>query len=292
MSYTSRLNHALQDAPVFTFYRDSRYCIFSDCHRGDGSSNDNLLKNESLYISALKYYDTNGFTYIELGDGDELWENRNMESIVEVHNQVFCLFSSFHAGKRLIMLYGNHDMVKRNPCFAKRYCSSCFCAKNCCRCTLFPNLVFYESIILEPANHKYRLYLTHGHQADFWNSTAWRINRFLVRYIWKPLEHYGVLDPTSAAKNYHHKNLIEKKLESYAKKENITLITGHTHRPRLLNTEPFFINTGSCVHPYSVTCLELQNDTLSLVKWTYDTKTDRTLYVKRELLSQVQLFPY
>lgn len=289
MTYTSRLNHALQNAPVCTIARSSRYCIFSDCHRGNGSANDNLLRNESLYISALKYYYTNGFTYIELGDGDELWENRSMDSILEVHNQIFCLLSSFYDEKRLIMLYGNHDMVKRQPDFSARFCSSCFCVRTCCQRTLFPNLIFYEGVILESCSPAYCLYLTHGHQADFWNSTAWRLNRFLVRYVWKPLEYYGVLDPTSAAKNYHHKNKIEKRLASYAEKKEIILVTGHTHRPRLLPNDPFYINTGSCVHPYSVTCLELLNDTLTLVKWTYDTKADRSLYVKRELLSQISL---
>ena len=33
------------------------------------------------------------FTYIELGDGDELWENRSMKQIIEAHGDVFSLLS-------------------------------------------------------------------------------------------------------------------------------------------------------------------------------------------------------
>lgn len=55
-----------------------------------------------------------------------------------------------------------------------------------------------------------------------------------------PLEHFGVSDPTNAARNYHHKDFIER-------------------------------------------CL-------SLVKWSYETTPDRTLYVNREILEQVELF--
>ena len=53
--------------------------------------------------------------------------------------------------------------------------------------------------------------MTHGHQASLMNSTLWQVNRFLVRYVWKPLEQIGVLDPTSAAKNYSAKQRTERR---------------------------------------------------------------------------------
>lgn len=65
----------------------------SDCHRGIGTSSDNFLKNQHLFFAALKYYYKRGYTYIELGDGDELWENRSMKNIVEVHDEVFEMFA-------------------------------------------------------------------------------------------------------------------------------------------------------------------------------------------------------
>lgn len=96
MSVSSRLDHAFQNAPVLPLSNHSRYVLMSDCHRGMGNSSDNFLKNQHLYFAALEHYYRQGFTYIELGDGDELWENRNMKNIIDVHNNVFWLFKQFH----------------------------------------------------------------------------------------------------------------------------------------------------------------------------------------------------
>jgi hypothetical protein len=46
--------------------------VMSDMHRGDGSSADDFAKNSLIYRCALTHYLENGFTYIELGDAEEL----------------------------------------------------------------------------------------------------------------------------------------------------------------------------------------------------------------------------
>lgn len=289
MSYFSRLSQAFKNAPILPLNMCSRYAIISDCHRGSGNSNDNFLKNENLYYTALSHYYERGFTYIELGDGDELWENRQMSQIIEIHNNVFWLLSLFYQKNRLYMIYGNHDMEKKKRGYSNSVCASYFCTDAQCIRPLFPELTFYEGIILENPCHDYRLFLTHGHQADFFNSTLWKLNRFLVRYVWKPLERFGMLDPTSAAKNYTHKDRIEQRLSHYAENERMPLLTGHTHRPYLNPDSPYYINTGSCVHPRCITCIEIEQGIITLVKWTLSVKKDRTLYVSREILSQSPL---
>lgn len=284
-----RLKKAFDSAPVLPLSRNSRYLLISDCHRGDGTSNDNFLKNQNLYFTALKYYYQSGFTYIELGDGDELWENRKMSRIIEIHNNVFWLLSLFYKQNRLYLLYGNHDMEKRKPGYSDSICSEYFCTQSQCMQPLFPGLTFYEGLILENCGSCQKLFLTHGHQADFLNSALWKQARFLVRYLWRPLEHIGILDPTSAAKNYTCKEKVEKRLAHFASKEGICLVCGHTHRSMLNQESPYYINTGSCVHPRCITCIEVEGFQLTLVKWTLDTKRDRNLYVSREVLSQLQL---
>ena len=97
MSADRRLNSAFAKAPVLPLSYTSRYVLFSDCHRGCGTHNDNFLKNQNIYFAALKYYYSHGYTYIELGDGDELWENRSFDAIKSIHNNTFWLFSSFWA---------------------------------------------------------------------------------------------------------------------------------------------------------------------------------------------------
>lgn len=288
MSYSSRLTRAFRGAPVLPLGPCSRYVLISDCHRGNGTWGDNFLKNQNLYFTALKHYYSQGFTYIELGDGDELWENRRMGQIIEIHSNVFWLLSLFYRQGRLYLLYGNHDMEKKRPGYSDQVCGSFFCTDSQCHQPLFPGLTFYEGVILEQCGQGQRLYLTHGHQADPLNSTFWKLARFLVRYFWQPLEHFGVLDPTSAAKNYTHQDQVERRLSDYAQKTGHILITGHTHRPRLSADTPYF-NTGSCVHPRCITCLEIAGDRLTLVKWACDTRKDNTLYVNREVLSQIKL---
>lgn len=284
MSFHSRISHSFDSAPILPLKRSSRYVLFSDCHRGCGNTNDNFLKNQHLYYSALQHYYQQGFTYIELGDGDELWENRKMEQIIEVHNTVFALMTKFAERNRMYLIYGNHDMEKKKMNYSRRHCSSYFCTDTQQIQSLFPEMPYYSGIILENSNGL-RLYLTHGHQADLLNSVFWRLSRFLVRYVWKPLEHTGVLDPTSAAKNNRRKNRTEKRLSAWAESQHEILITGHTHRPRLEAFDSHYFNTGSCVHPSCITCIEIQNLNLTLCKWTVSTYPNHTLYVSREVLA-------
>mgnify|MGYP000394021168 CR=1 FL=1 len=74
MGYETRISKAFEGALKLPLSDNSKYVLFSDCHRGVGTSNDNFLKNQHLYFAALQHYYQNNFTYIELGDGDELWE--------------------------------------------------------------------------------------------------------------------------------------------------------------------------------------------------------------------------
>ncbi|MBE5869588.1 MAG: serine/threonine protein phosphatase [Lachnospiraceae bacterium] len=277
MSYYSRLQKAFEGAIRLPLNHQTKYVLFSDCHRGTGTSNDNFLKNQTLHLATLQYYFKTGYTYIELGDGDELWENRCMEQIIEAHNDIFRLLSLYDRHKRLYMLYGNHDMVKKNTSYTAKPCTQ----------TLFADMKFHESIILEnnTSQSARDIYLTHGHQADLLNSVFWRFARFLVRYVWKPLEYFGVMDPTSAAKNYTRKQKTELRLQDFAEKEGHIIITGHTHRPVLSETDSFYCNCGSCVHPYSITCIEIERMHISLAKWALAVRSDMSLYVAREILA-------
>lgn len=268
MSYYSRLQKAFKGALRLPLNPSTKYVLFSDCHRGTGTANDNFLKNQTLYTAALRYYHLRNFTYIENGDGDELWENRDLQTIIDSHSEVFRLLCGFYNRRRIYFLYVNHDLEKRKL-----------------KCQYFPDVQFYEGIILENSGPGKDIFLTHGHQADLLNSTFWKLSRFLVRYLWKPLERYGVSDPTSAAKNNTRKQKTELHLQKYATNENLILIAGHTHRPVLNEKDLSYCNCGSCVHPYSITCIEIEHMHISLIKWTLSSRPDMILFVSREMLS-------
>lgn len=275
----------MNSAKELSFDDSSKIIIMSDCHRGNGSWGDNFLINQNLFFAALTYYYEKNFTYIELGDGDELWENRKMEEIISVHSDAFWLMSRFHKKGRLYMLYGNHDMVKKNSNFVTSKCSSYYSECTQKHVPLFPHINITEGLVLNHLATKNKILLIHGHQADFINYDLWKLSRFLVRYLWSPLELLGMHDPTSASKNHAIKGSIEKKFRNWSKENNQMIIAGHTHRSVFPKVgEALYFNDGSCVHPRCITGIEIEDGSISLVKWALKTKKDRTLYVGRTVL--------
>jgi len=284
MSMSKKFDKLLRSCPVIFFDNNDKFILMSDCHRGNGSHSDTFLKNQHLFYSALEYYYKNGFSYIELGDGDELWGNKNFEQILEVHADIFLLMSHFLKEDRLYMLYGNHDMQKKKPYIRKiKGCYYDYTQKK--ELTLLPNMQYLQALLLLNKESLKSLFLVHGHQADFFNDNLWRVSRFLVRHIWKPLENIGLLDPTSAAKNYKQQQKIEKKISDWAKKRKQLTVTGHTHRPSLPQPKSsFYFNDGSCVHPRGITGIEIEKGNITLIKWLVKTKKDGIMFVGREVL--------
>ncbi|WP_298793464.1 metallophosphoesterase [uncultured Allomuricauda sp.] len=286
MSSSFRLDRAYQKAKTILFDDDSKFIFFSDCHRGDNSFADDFANNRNIYFHALSHYYRNDFQYCELGDGDELWENLHFESIFEAHKNVFQLLRKFHLENKLHMVWGNHDMVYRQKSYVDKHLSSYFEPIEDTDKELFQGITYNEALILKHKDTQQELFCTHGHQADWWNYVCWRIGRFLVRILWKPLQVVGIADPTSPAKNYKELIRIEKRIKKWILKNNLRItIAGHTHRPRFPEPGqiPFF-NDGSCVHPRSVTGIEIENGEISLIKWHISTKEDGTLQIVRVLL--------
>ena len=286
MDTHKRLSKVYESAKVIPYSSHSKFVMMSDCHRGSGNSGDNFLKNQHLYFAALNDYYKKGFTYIELGDGDELWENRDMGKIIEIHSNSFWLMSKFYNANRMYMIYGNHDIQKRDKTFLKSNFKEYYCETRKKICPLFPNIEMNEGLILENKENKdHRIFLVHGHQGDLINDTLYMVGRFLVRYLWKTLEIWGINDPTAAGKNYRKKKKVERKLMKWSKEENKILIAGHTHRPTFPEVgEIMYFNDGSCVHPRCITAIEIEKCCISLVKWSVMTREDRSMYVEREVL--------
>lgn len=285
VSFKERLDGVYQNARTIPFDSNSKLILMSDCHRGQGNAGDNFLANQAVYFGALEYYYHSGFTYIELGDGDELWENRQLKTIVEVHSDVYWMLSKFYKEGRLQLIYGNHDIVKRRAGYMDRHCGNLYCDSSRCDIPLLPGISAAEGLILKNSADKKEIFLVHGHQGDFLNDTIWPVARFLVRYVWQRLELAGFLDPTGAGRPRKAKERIEKNLASYAKERQNIIIAGHTHRPVFSSPEEgSYFNTGSCVHPRCITGIEIENNQITLIKWSVRSREDRLLSVEREVL--------
>ncbi|QNJ97207.1 metallophosphoesterase family protein [Constantimarinum furrinae] len=290
MSSQTRFSRAYKNAPRISFNDSSKFIVFSDCHRGDNSFADDFANNRNIYYHALKHYYNEGFTYCELGDGDELWENIEFKSVLEAHKNVFTLLRLFFAESRLHRLVGNHDMVYMNERYVEKNLYQYFNKVTGQDEPLFPNISFSEGLVLQHEVTGQELFMLHGHQADWMNYRGWKFNRFMVRALWRQLQVFGISDPTSPAKNYKELIKVERRTKKWIiDNNNLFTITGHTHRPRF--PEPgdiAYFNDGSCVHPRSITGLEIENGAIALIKWQIATTEDGTLKVIRVLLEGPQ----
>lgn len=281
----SRINGAYARAARMDINRDTRLVLISDCHRGTGNGNDNFAKNQKLLHHALSTYYADGFICIELGDGDELWENRSIEMIKCEYAHLFELLSIMYRDGKYIMLYGNHDRVKENVKWVRKKLSDYRVDQCSLRSPLFPDIEVLESILLCEKDTDTELLLLHGHQADFFNDRLGNISRWLVRYLWGPLELIGVTDPMRSSVNPKKKDKVEKILMQWCGKNKKGIIAGHTHRPVYPKPGeiPYF-NDGSCVHPRYITALEIVGHEISLVKWEVTVKDDGVLGVNKKVL--------
>jgi len=262
MDYDKRLDRVLDSSELLRIDSASRIAFLSDCHRGDGSWADNFARNQSVYCAALGHYFDGGYTYVEIGDGDELWENGRIAPVISAHRNVFELLDRFRRDGRLVMLYGNHDMAKSRGRVTYRYYDPR--QKRCAE--LLEGIDAREGIAIEYEGKK--MLAVHGHQADFLNSALWKLARFLVRHFWRPLELLGFKDPTSASKNDRKRLTVESRLSGWAQKRGKMIIAGHTHKPAFPEPgSPLYFNDGCCVHPNSITAIEISGGEISLVKW-------------------------
>lgn len=213
-----------------------------------------------------------------------MWEVKKYEDIIEVYLNTFKQLKKFYDSNRLIMIYGNHDMVKKYPTILKKYFYQYHNIVTFQDEILLDGLIVHESFILKYKN--YDIFLIHGHQVDFINSTLWRVSRFFVRYVWKPLEHIGLKDFTGVGKNHQVTKNVEKKLEEWSSKNNKILIAGHTHRAIFPKVgQSLYFNDGSCVHSNGITCIEIESGSIALVRWEFGVKQNGIISVERKILN-------
>src|SRR6056297_2693509 len=120
MRTAQRLCKAWKEAPRIPLDDASKFVILSDCHRGDGSASDEFARNQNIFIHALRHYYDEGYTYIEAGDGDELWEHHNFRHIKNAYFDVFKIIKRFYVKDRLILIWGNHNNYLRDSEYVKK----------------------------------------------------------------------------------------------------------------------------------------------------------------------------
>lgn len=284
MHTRKKLEHALKTGKRIKIDKNSKIIMFSDTHRGDNSLSDEFAHNQHLYRYALEYYFNEGYTYIELGDGDELWEHKHFKHIRYAHSDIFLLLKKFYDDNRFEMIYGNHNMEFKHRKYVKKNLYQYKDEFTDQKEPLFPGIHVEESIVLEHENSR-DILLIHGHQGDLTNDQLWLMNRFFMRYFWRFMHIVGFKNPASPAKNIHHRHTLEKRYSKWITAMDQMIIMGHTHRPKFANEgEVPYFNTGTCVHPRNITGIEISHDQIQLVEWKIGIVDNGILQIKRRVM--------
>lgn len=271
------------------FNDDSKLVFISDVHRGDGTYSDSLLPNRNIYITALRYYLKNDYTYIEVGDGDELWKNKNYNEIAYCYEDIFKILNKFKKKENIYCIYGNHDFIKKNKNFKRnqeKALRKIGADYGQAFIEFISDIEFYEGINFMYTPLEEKFLVTHGNQVDIPNNELWVINRFLVRYFWKFLNGIaGFRDPTTSAKSKTKRSREDIKLQSWAIDNGKMILCGHTHNSRFPNVyEPPYFNDGCCVLPYAMTAIEIESGKIKLVKWEINAQETGSLWVVRKII--------
>lgn len=285
MSVDSRLTEVFNNAQEITFDDTSRIIFFSDCHRGDNSWADEFAKNENAYSFALEHYFKEGFTYIELGDGDELYDNKYFPDIRAGHSRTFEQMRAFFQAGRFHMVYGNHDMERADPQIVKETLYKYIDERTGQKKPLFLGIEPREGLILRHIPSGGSIFLAHGFQGDTMCDQFSNLTRFVDRHFWAPLRKFGLDNPTGTAKSYQRHAGQEARMVDWVRQWNQPAIFGHTHRPVFAEAgqAPYF-NDGCCIHPRDITGIEIDQGEIQLIEWSVLADDDGLLRVCREVM--------
>lgn len=198
-----------------------RFIIFSDMHKGNKGGADDFKMSEANYLSALNYYHQQGFSFINLGDSEELWKFKAAHILPQ--NEASFIAEAAFFPDRYYRTYGNHDIVWKDRFAVNFYLKKYFGQA--------PQVT--EGIVLRSNNEQLPLdiFLTHGHQGDLMSDNNW-LSTWIVAHIWMPLQRYLRINVNSAATDFSLRNGHNKIMYAWSKEQpNLLLITGHTHSP-------------------------------------------------------------
>lgn len=210
------------------------WIIFSDMHKGARDGADDFAGAEKNYLSALEYYNQQGFGLVALGDSEELWEN-SLRAVKKYNTVTFDAEKKFLQRDKFIKIFGNHDLFWDNDPLAAWHLKHIYGQP----VSIYEGLIFLIKENLPPPGAKLqtlklqtlKLFLTHGHQGDAQSDGNW-LSKFFVANIWAPLQAYLRINPNTPAWDAEKKTLHNDIMYEWSsQKVDTWLITGHTHQP-------------------------------------------------------------
>jgi hypothetical protein len=202
----------------------ARLIVFSDHHKGTRDGADDFLRSERAYHAALGHYLEQGHTLHALGDVEELWENPP-DPVIVSYRATLELEAEFHRARRYVRYFGNHDDLWRHEdAVAKRLRP------------IYPDVRVREALkvrITRGGEDLGLIFFAHGHQGTADSERFAFISRFVVRYIWRPLQRHVGFASNTPATDWDLRQRHEAAMFAWARShpDKPVVITGHTHRP-------------------------------------------------------------
>lgn len=275
-----------------------KFIILSDQHKGARDDADDFTSNELCYITALNYYLSEGYNYINLGDSEELLKY-NVKDVLPKNEAALKAEAAFQSINKYYRTYGNHDIMWRTKLDVTLHLEKYFTSP----------LPVYEGLILRmQADEKpLDIFLTHGHQGDAISDgnafSAW----FLAR-IWGPIQRFLEININTPAVDPGLRNKHNRMMYDWSsKRKNVLLITGHTHKPvfasgkyatkesHKIDTDksssaikPSYFNTGCCCFDDGdITGIEISGGFIRLIKWQNDEDKATRMVLEEKIIKSI-----
>ena len=282
-----------------------KFIILSDQHKGIRDDADDFKGADKTYTHALQYYFDQGFYFINLGDCEELWENKP-DITVKKNAGELSQEDKFLQQNRYYRVFGNHDLQWKYDIPRNQFLEPAF--RNA--------LKIYEGLILKTNwnSREFSIFMTHGHQGDK-RSDGNAFSTWVIANVWTPVQRFLGINVNSVSDSFElvdRHNIIM--YEWSATRQNLVFISGHTHKPvfasldhiERLNKElsearqkndtaaiqsiqeelkrreaeyagkqfqktmvqPSYFNSGCCCfEDGDITGIEIENDNIRLIRW-------------------------
>ena len=283
-------------------FHETPFIIFSDHHKGNKDPSDDFAGNERNYLSALEYYYTNKFSYINLGDSEELWKYTPAQ-VIPKNITPLKMEDKFRESNKYIKTFGNHDLTWKNKIDVNKWFKNIF---------RLP-LNVWEGVILTTSikNNQLSFFLTHGHQGDRMSDNN-ALSTWMVSHLWRPLQRYLQINVNTPAKDFRLRDKHNMMMYDWSSEQkDLVLITGHTHKPvfasgkykdaddqelkttsvnsleKIPTVKPSYFNSGCCCYnDGDITGIEISGDHIRLIKWHWldvENKSNRVVLEEMRL---------
>ena len=294
--YNSSKKNSKRVCPLLMNAARDRFIIFSDQHKGNRDRADDFANNEPNYIAALSYYHQQRFSFINLGDSEELWKYTAAE-VLPANEKVFAAEAAFQPNN-YYKTFGNHDILWKNNTDSERLLKKYFALP----------LPVYEGILLKTVvgNDTLTIFCTHGHQGDKMSDNN-SLSTWIVAHIWAPIQRYLQINVNTPSKDNSLRNKHNKLMHEWSSnRKNLLLVTGHTHKPVFASgnyseklshkiegnsggkIKPSYFNTGCCCYnDGDITGIEIADGYIRLIKWHAENSLSKRIVLEEISLQQL-----